>query len=392
MLLIHLRQIFQLRFSDVVGHAQLKNELVNAVLQDNLAHALLITGKAGYGPLPLALSLSSFLLCENRTNDSCGQCPSCQKVDQLIHPDLHLSFPVVKKEGKARKDTISSDFVKEWRKAVQFNPYLTESEWLRIISQSSAKGDINVAECNQIISQLNLQAFQSGAKVQIVWLAEYLGQNANRLLKLIEEPPSGTFLILIADNAEYILNTIKSRCRSIRVPRIDPEAMKVYIRNHAHGVNKDIDQIAFLSEGDLASALNYLSLESSEIWNLSLDWLQACKSGKSISMRTWIDQFDTFNLEEKKAILNYVMKILRELLHLKVIGRSHVRIDTDTMAKMQSMGLIKDLRVKQIESIHNIVSKSITLLARNVNSKILMFDASLQLESVLNEHAFVRLT
>jgi len=199
-------------FSDIPGKQIEKKYLIDNVNEDRLAHAQLFLGRPGAGQLALALAFASYVLCRDRQpDDSCGRCAACLKSHKVIHPDMHFAFPVIKKDGKQRKDVTSNDFLIPWRKIIHGNPYLDMNTWLHSLNVDNAQANINVKECVEIVKKLSLKTFESDHKILIMWMPEYLRNEGNRLLKLIEEPPDETLIILVAERQEEILNTILSR-------------------------------------------------------------------------------------------------------------------------------------------------------------------------------------
>ncbi len=230
------RTIRTMLFSDIIGQKQVKEDMTELLQHNRLSHALLLLGKEGAGALPLALAFAQFVVCEKvnavassgaslfgeepvvaaPATDSCGVCPACVKARQLVHPDIHFSYPVVTK--KAGTPPISSDYISEWREFVKGYPYGNAYDWLQFIGAENKQGNITASECADIIRQLNLKSFESVYKILVMWLPEYLGNEGNKLLKLIEEPPPNTLFLLVAENESLILPTILSRCQLIKVP------------------------------------------------------------------------------------------------------------------------------------------------------------------------------
>jgi DNA polymerase-3 subunit delta' len=176
-------------FRDIAGKESVKKNLTKAVDSGRIPHAQLFLGKEGSGALPMALAFASYIQCQNRTDgDSCGVCSHCIKSHKLIHPDIHFSFPVVKFGDKKRADTTSDDFLPKWREIIKTNPDMNTSDWLQHIDADNNLPNINVKECNDIMHKLNMMSFESDNKILIMWRPEYLHNEGNRLLKLIEEP------------------------------------------------------------------------------------------------------------------------------------------------------------------------------------------------------------
>ncbi len=214
-------------FSEVIGQSEIKTKLRGLVEHNRLSHALLLSAPEGAGGLPLALAFSQFLVCEScfgladsETDfpaESCGICPSCVKAAQMIHPDIHYVYPVVVR--KPGEKPISADFITEWREFISQYPYGTIFDWLQFIQADNKQGNITAHECNEINRKLSLKSFESGYKILIMWMPEYLRNEGNKLLKLIEEPPPDTLFILVTEDEAQILPTILSRVQIIRLPR-----------------------------------------------------------------------------------------------------------------------------------------------------------------------------
>ncbi len=228
---------------------------LRSLAQNNrLSHALLFLGKEGSGALPLANAFAQYLVCEKASvrkerqakavapslfgeelspadedadmlrEDSCGQCPSCLKASGSMHPDIHYSYPVVAL-AKGDKPPISADYASEWRSFISQYPYANAYDWLQSIGAENRQGNITARECSEIIHKLSFKSFESGFKILIMWMPEYLGDQGNKLLKLIEEPPDDTLFFFVAEQEAKILPTILSRTQLVRIPPIAPEAM-----------------------------------------------------------------------------------------------------------------------------------------------------------------------
>jgi DNA polymerase III subunit delta' len=209
-----------MQFSKIINQQEVKQQLIELVQHNRLSHALLFLSKEGSGALSLAFALAQYITCERANpksqtsnslfgeelptpnsqlpTDSCGICPSCLKAIQLIHPDIHFSYPVVTK--KSGSPPLSVDYITEWREFIKSYPYGNVYDWLQFIGAENKQGNITANECNDIIRKLSLKSFESEYKVLIMWMPEYLGTEGNKLLKLIEEPPPNTLFILVAEN------------------------------------------------------------------------------------------------------------------------------------------------------------------------------------------------
>ena len=183
-------------FRQVVGQQELKKRLIRSVEEDHISHAQLFLGREGSGALPLALAFACYVSCTGeKSTDSCGTCPSCIKYQKLVHPDLHLVFPVIKAESS--KKAISDNFIHKWREAFIANPYLSLNEWYEVMGAENKQGSIFVDESDEILRKLSLKTYESEYKAVIIWMAEKMNvQAANKLLKILEEPPPGTLFLL----------------------------------------------------------------------------------------------------------------------------------------------------------------------------------------------------
>ena len=252
-------------FSQVIGQREIKAKLRNLVENNRLSHALLLNAPEGAGGLPLALAFSQYIVCEKISNgnpgnpfpeDSCNECPSCQKAAKLIHPDIHYVYPVVSR--KPGDKPLSADYISEWREFISLYPYGTIFDWLQQINAENKQGNISAYECNEINRKLSLKSFESGYKILIMWMPEYLGNEGNKLLKLIEEPPPDTLFILVTENEAQILPTILSRVQMIRLPRPRSIEIEEALISRAGVKPEQAHQLAAVSEQNYREALKQL--------------------------------------------------------------------------------------------------------------------------------------
>jgi hypothetical protein len=202
-------------FKDVIGQEDVKQLLIHSAKNGKMPHAVLLTGPAGSGKLPIALAVARYLLCHHPAeNDACGQCNSCKMMDHLAHPDMHFAFPVVRK--KAGRDVVCDEFLPQWREMLGRNSYADLQEWMRVIDAGNQQPQIYVRESDEIQRKLSLKASQGGYKVMLIWLPEKMNvECANKLLKLLEEPPLKTVFLLVSEEPDLLLPTIVSRTQLI---------------------------------------------------------------------------------------------------------------------------------------------------------------------------------
>ena len=209
-------------FKDIIGQEEAKRRLIKEAKEGKIAHARLFCGPEGIGKLPLAIAFARYLSCQNPgEDDACGTCPNCIKYNKLAHPDLHFVFPVIKKKNK---DTVSDDYIAEWRAFVGQNPYFNLNMWLEEMGAENQQAQIFVKESDEIVRKLSLKSSQGGYKIMIIWLPEKMNTEcSNKLLKLLEEPPTQTIFLLVSENPDMLLATIQSRTQRFSLYGIEED-------------------------------------------------------------------------------------------------------------------------------------------------------------------------
>ena len=306
-------------FSEIVGQETIKAQLVQTVRDNRISHARLFLGPEGAGCLPLAIAYAQYVNCTAREErEPCGKCPSCNKYKKLAHPDLHFVFPIVKPgSGKA---AVSDFFIKEWRETVLSNPYLTYNQWLERLGGDNKQGGIFVDESKEILNKLSFKTYEAEYKTMIIWLAEKMNQQtANKLLKILEEPPEKTLFLLISESADRILPTILSRTQISRVPKIDTQSMVDYLVSEKMCDESTALSAAHISNGNLAVALNVLlsSDESDYFLEMFIRMMRTCWSvwGKKqamLDLLAWCEEITKLGREQQKSFLLYCLRMVRE--------------------------------------------------------------------------------
>ncbi|MCF8247804.1 MAG: hypothetical protein K9J37_22045 [Saprospiraceae bacterium] len=365
-----------MQFSSVIGQSQAKALLRRMADSERIPHALLLLGAPGSGDLALAVAFAQYVLCQNKQDgDACGQCNQCSKVEKLIHPDLHFSFPTV------GTNVTSDSHLADWRTAMAENPYMDVNQWLQRIGAENKQGNINKEECVGIIRKLSLKAFEGSNKILIMWLPEYLGKEGNRLLKLIEEPPDDTMIILVAENQELILNTILSRCQLVKVNRLSDEEVEEGLVTLKNLSSEKARSIAHLAGGDFNEALNIAAQPLKDNSTLFLDWLRKCYQGNGVEMATLTETFAGLGRENQKQFLQYALHFMREYMLLKTTGNDQVRLLPEELKTAQNLSKI--IGFGQIERITKLFNDCSFHIERNANQKLLFLDASIQLNKIL---------
>jgi len=309
-----------MRFEDIPGQQGVKGLLQAGYASGQIAHALLLSGPEGCGKLPLALAYASLLLCHQpMDNDACGTCPACLKVSKLVHPDLHFVFPVVNQGGDSDKNT-TDHWIQDFRRAFLEQPHLELEDWRLAMNADHRQANISRAECYHLLSKLGLSAFEGRYKVAILWLAEFLGDAGNLLLKILEEPPDQTVFILVSAEPEQILTTIRSRVRSIRVGPMDSEAIRLAL------MEMDVQEqraamAALACEGNFHKAMSMMNEEPFENSVRWTGFMRLAYSGLHSEAIKWVNQNSELGREALKSLLDYGLQVLRECYLYREIQR-----------------------------------------------------------------------
>ena len=331
-----------MQFADIIGQQEIKQQLTELVQHNRLSHALLFLGKEGNGSLSLALAFAQYIVCSPPTpaggfgpslfgepelmakitelkKDSCGICPACQKAQQLIHPDIHFSYPTVTR--KPGEKPTAKDFITEWREFVKLSPYGNLFDWIEQIKEKeNSQGKITAEECNDIIRKLSLKSFESEYKILIMWMPEMLGTEGNKLLKLIEEPPPNTLFILVAENEAQVLQTIVSRCQLIKIPALETIEIEEALITRNKTEPAIARQVASVSEGNYHEALQLIQ-HAEEDWQVLLrEWLNAILKTGPMAQTKWVEEISRLGREKQKQFLRYFNHLLEQAIHLRIMA------------------------------------------------------------------------
>lgn len=309
-----------MNFSGIPGQSEIIGKLIRSVKEERVSHAMLFAGNEGCGSMALALAYARYISCEDRQeNDSCGKCKSCIKYDKLIHPDLHFVFPVIK--GKKATDPVSDNYIEEWREFVKKTPYFTLNNWLDSIEVGNAQGMIFASEASEIIRKLSLKTFESDYKIMIIWLPEKMHQaTANKLLKMIEEPPEKTLFLLVTDEPDKVIPTIMSRCQLVKIPSFsDSEIENYLIVKYGIERNKAAD-LAHVANGNIIRASELCENESTSIDNLERfkSLMRFAWKRDVVSIVSWSEDISSTGREAQKSFISFSLRILRENLMLSL--------------------------------------------------------------------------
>jgi DNA polymerase-3 subunit delta' len=298
-------------FRDIIGQQELKKHFIKEVQEDKISHAQLFLGNAGFGGLALALGFIQYLYCTDKTEqDSCGVCPSCRKISELQHPDVHFSFPVVQAIEKR-----SDFFLKDWREIIKNSPYFNLNDWSNFIDEKGRKPIIGTEESHEIIKKLSLKSFEGGYKIMVIWMAEEMNvQCANKLLKILEEPPQNTLFILLAESQDAMLQTILSRTQIVKIPTLSVDDLSQHLSKNFSISTGDAVSIAAQAEGNFIEAKNLLGDQEEKNINreLFIKLMRVCYKKNVLEMMEWSDEISSFGKEKQKLFLKYCLHMFRQ--------------------------------------------------------------------------------
>lgn len=373
-----------MKFEKIIGQNEIKTKLRQSFQMNRLSHSYLFYGISGTGKLALSIAFAQFLSCENRTEeDSCGICPSCKKYEKLIHPDLHFVFPVISAGGKK---PISDSYIAQWREKVLEDPYFSYNEWMAKLESENKQGSIYSDESAEIIKKLNLKTFESEFKIMIIWLPEKMNNScANKLLKILEEPPQNTVFILVSDNREDILPTILSRTQPVKILGIEDQMLKNALVEFYNVDESTANDIVKISNGSVLEAKEQIETSDENKFNLS-QFIKLMRLGyarKIDEALKWADEMSKAGRERQKSFLHYGSVMLRENFiynfnqkEINYMTKEETSFATN-FAKFVNSNNVKDLSV--------IFNEAHFHIERNGNAKIVFTDSAFKIMKVIRK-------
>ncbi len=374
-----------MQFKDVIGQADLKKNLINSVVNNKISHAQLFSGNEGSGHFPLALAYAQFVLCKQPTDsDSCGECLSCKKIDQYAHPDVHFSFPI--HLSKTNKVNTSDDVLQEFREMLINHAYIGLQEWYQVMGNENKQGIIAVQESQAIIKKLSLKSYEGGFKTLIMWLPETMNLTAaNKLLKLIEEPPQKTLFLLVSDFPDKIITTILSRVQYINVPKLGKDEIKKQLLSKYSLNDIDAEHYAKLSDGNFHKSTGLIKNKEETQQHLAefISWMRLCYTKNISETINWVDGFNSYGREKQKDFLIFCLEMFRQCIIGHYTGNKLI-----TLSNEQSQFLNKFspfIHHRNIVDLNELINKAHYHLERNANPKILFLDISIKIFSLLKK-------
>lgn len=382
-------------FSEVIGQKHIKSHLLQTIENGRIPHAQLFSGLNGSGLLPMAISYATNILCKQYEKNSPEYLSCKNKISKLSHPDLHFVYPV-NTNDLIKKNAISDNYAEEWRNFVQKNPYASLFEWLQAIGIEKKQGNISKYEAENISKKLSLKSFEGGYKIMIIWMADNMNiECANKILKLVEEPSDNTLLLLLSENEQQIISTIRSRCQKLVFPLLS-EADIAEALCERNGIDKNLSlKTARRARGDFNKALQYLEEsgedEIFEKWFIS--WVRTAfraKGNKAAinNLLEWSDQLAGQGRETQKKFLTYCIEVFRQSLLKNYAAESLLFFE----AKDETFSLSKFapfVHQNNIFEINEALEDASYHIERNGNAKIIFTDLSIKLTRLIHKRELV---
>jgi DNA polymerase-3 subunit delta' len=374
-----------MKFSDIPGQKEIISKLIGSVRSERVSHAQIFSGPEGCGSLALALAYGKYVSCENRSqHDSCGTCKSCVKYEKLIHPDLHFVFPVIK--DKKLNEPVSDNYIEQWRDFVRQSPYFGLNKWLESIEVGNAQGLIFASEASEIMKKLGLKAFESDFKVMIIWLPEKMHlATANKLLKLIEEPPEKTLFLLVSDEPDKVVPTILSRCQLVKIPSFTTGDISAYLTERFRIHKAKADDISRVSNGNINRAIELCENEDSSLLNLERfkNLMRFAWKRDIVSVIGWSEEMASIGREPQKSFLSFSLRLTRENLMLTLDQLKNSLVFMTGEEAEFSSKFHPFINQENIYSITEELDKAFAHIESNGNAKIIFLDLGLKITRLI---------
>ncbi|MDO5524985.1 MAG: DNA polymerase III subunit delta [Prevotella sp.] len=372
-----------MKWDEVIGQQAVKQRLMQMESEGRLPHAIMLCGPAGSGKMALALAFASYLLCSNHKGNSeaCGTCNSCAMLRKWQHPDLHFTYPTIKRASMgADHKPVSDDFAAEWNRLLAKGPYFSMDSWLNEIEAENQQAIITAGESDNLSHKLSMKSSQGGYKVSLIWMPERMnGECANKLLKLIEEPPTHTLFIMVCEEPDKLLETIRSRVQRIDVRKIDTADMEQALVTR-RGIDGDTaHRLARIANGNWLKAVEQLDADNENEMFLDLfqSLMRLAYQRKIKDLKRWSETMAAFGREKQKRFLSYLLRLIREnfMYNFAQPQLTYMTEREEQFAKNFARFINED----NILQIYDLTNKAIRDIGQNANGKIVFFDLALQM-------------
>ena len=381
-----------MQFSDILGQDHIKNHLIKSASSGRIPHAQLFVGPEGCGTLPMAIAYARYILCGNSGNENSGGNEACNlKFSNFAHPDLHFIYPTVTTEDVKTKPK-SLDFISDWRQFLAENPYAGLFDWYRTLGVQNKQGEIRVEDAQEILKSLALKSYEGGYKIMIVWMAEKMNISAsNKLLKLLEEPSDKTLFILISENEEDLIQTIRSRFQVLHFNRLSEKIITDALVSRENIEPRMAAKVAHQAQGNFNKALQLLQEDSEDVFfeKWFVDWVRGAFRAKGNAaaineLIQWSEQIAGQGRETQKKFLHFCIDMFRQALLLNYQATNLVYMEPK-IEKFKLENFAPFVNGNNINDIFRELSDAVYHIERNGNAKIILTDLSIKLTRLIHK-------
>jgi len=373
-------------FREIIGQQELKQRLIQSVNENRIAHAQLFLGPEGCGNLALAIAYAQYINCQARSGeDACGVCPSCNKYQKLIHPDLHFVFPVATTKS-ITKEPVSDDFIVQWREITLQSPYFSLLQWYEYIEVENKQGVISKNESQQILRKLSLKTYEAEYKIMIIWMPERMNTiAANKLLKMIEEPPDKTLFLLVAEHTGLMLSTILSRAQLIKVQKIKNEDLIDHLKGKFTYTEQQLIDAVRLADGNYIKAIRVLQDDEENIFNFDrfVSLMRLCWAKDVLGLVKWCETLVGIGRERQKNFILYTLRMIREnfIMNCQVPELALVTLKEQEF----SSKFFPFINQNNVYQMVDELNKAQYHIESNANDKIVFLDMALKLVKLIKK-------
>ena len=370
-------------FNEVIGQEEVRERLLQMTREGRLPHALMLCGPQGVGKKALAISFACYLLSQKDPKNLQGlqdvkESPMLQKLE---HPDLHFTYPTIKLPSMSSDHKpVSDDFAREWHELVMQGPYFSMDEWMTAMGGENQQAIITAGESDALVRKLSLKSSQGGYKVSVVWLPERMNiECANKLLKLIEEPPQQTVFIMVCEEPDRLLETIRSRVQRIDVKQLPAETIAQALQQRRGISEEAARRISRLANGSWMKALEELQVgtENEQFLDLFIMLMRLAYQRRVRDLRKWSDTLASFGREKQKRFLTYFLHMIREnfMYNFQQEELCYMTQHEEDFAR----NFARFINEANILPINDLANRAIRDIGQNANAKIVFFDFALQI-------------
>lgn len=372
-----------MQFSLLKGLTKPKEIVQRAVDSGKLSHALLLMGPEGNGKLAFANAIAAYLNCTNpQEGDSCGVCPDCIKIGKLIHPDVHWIFPSITLTDKSLSP--SAEVIHEFRPRFIENPWFELEDWSKVLAAENKQLLITIPEIRLLKQKMTLKAFEGKFKVVIIWHAEKLNKEAsNSFLKLLEEPPANTILIMTATDASDLLPTIRSRCQTLLMNRISPTDIADYLQEKYNLEKEQSLQIALMADGSIRKAQVLAEKDTQAVSEKFPVWMRLCYDVRYDEIAKLAEDFSRESREFQKFFMESALHRVRDTLKVRYMREDQILFPDEDIQFLKKLN--QTLTDSKLEKIARLLDEAVYLVGRNVNTQMLIVSLSLKINKVFKE-------